>query len=122
MRTVPEDIYKGMKVFDRAHHQIGRVEDFRFSENEDMPGIEPAELDEADRDRPETLMDAIAEAFGRDEIEEPLRSRLLREGYVLLDADGLFARDRYILPEQIDSASGDELVLNVEKDELVWRH
>ena len=52
---------------------------------------------------------------------ETLRERLLREGYIRLDADGLFAADRYILPSQIASAAGDEVTLNVEKDQLIKR-
>ena len=45
--------------------------------------------------------------------------RLLREGYVRIDADGLFAADRYILPEQIATVSADEVVLNVDKRALI---
>jgi hypothetical protein len=60
--------------------------------------------------------------FDPDEIPEELRERMLREGYIRLDADGLFAADRYILPEQIASAGRDELMLNVKKSELVKRH
>ena len=31
------------------------------------------------------------------------------------------ARDRFILPSQIASATGDEVLLNVDKDELIKR-
>lgn len=39
-----------------------------------------------------------------------------------IDAHGIFAADRYVTPEQIDSVSGDGLLLNVTKDELVKKH
>ena len=55
----------------------------------------------------------MAEAFGREDVPEPLRSQLLRDGYVHLDANGLFARDRYILPEQISRLDADGIQLNV---------
>ena len=73
------------------------------------------------RDR-ESLVETVAEAFGAEELPEVLRDRLLHEGYLRLDADGLFAADRYILPSQIAAAAGDEVILNVEKDALIKRH
>jgi hypothetical protein len=108
-----------MKVFDRTQKQIGKVDDFRFSENEDSPDLQPAELDATDRYRDDSLVENIAEAFGADELPEALRDRLLREGYIRLDTAGLFAADRYILPDQIAASTADGLVLNVTKDELI---
>ncbi len=122
MDTLPRDIHIGMTVYDSAHHAIGKVEDFKFSENEDNPDVIPADIDGTDRqDRRETILTAVAEAFGGEEIPEPLRSRLLTEGYIRLDTKGLLAKDRFILPSQIDSAFGDEITLNVDKDQLVKR-
>jgi len=122
MQTLPRDIHKGMRVFDSAHHEIGKVEDFRFSENEDQPWVQPEDLDASDRHPDNSLVNDIAEVFDPDELPEELRERLLREGFVRLDTSGLFAADRYILPGQIASAAGDELMLNVSKDELAKAH
>jgi hypothetical protein len=121
MLTLPQDVHKGMKVFDNSQNEIGKVDDFRFSENQDFPEL-AAEVDPGDRQRSDSLLDNIAEAFGGEEIPEILRDRLLSEGYIRLDTKGLFAADRYILPEQIASAVGDQLVLNVSKDDLLKRH
>jgi hypothetical protein len=66
-------------------------------------------------------MENIAEAFRSDELPEALQDRLLTEGYIRLDTDGLFASDRYILPEQITSTSGDEIMLKVNKSDLMKR-
>ena len=122
MQTLPRDIRKGMKVLERAHNEIGRIEDFRFSENEDFPDTEPADLDATDRHRDESLLEDIADVFAPDDMPQVLRERLLREGYIRLDATGLFAADRYILPEQIASVSGDQVLLNVDKGDLMKRH
>lgn len=122
MQTLPPDIHVGMKVYDSRHKHIGKVDDLKFPENADDPGVEPADIDGSDRRDRESLVESIAEAFRSDGIPEVLRERLLTEGYLRLDADGLFAADRYILPEQIASASSEEIVLNVEKDALIKRH
>ena len=120
MDTLPRDIHVGMDVYDRRHRHIGKVDDLKFPENAEDPDVEPAELDRTE-ERRETILGAVAEAFGKEPIPEPLRSRLLREGYIRIEADGLFAADRFVLPEQIVSASGDEVTLNVDKDELIKR-
>jgi hypothetical protein len=46
---------------------------------------------------------------------------VLRDGYVHLDASGLFASDRYILPEQIARLTADGIQLNVTEDALIKR-
>ncbi|MDB5542432.1 MAG: hypothetical protein JWQ89_4159 [Devosia sp.] len=118
LRSVEE----GMKVFDRNHHHIGKVEFVQFGDDDpDTPEVEasaPSNLG----DRTHSLVDDIAEAFQPDDLPQELRERLLQQGFVRIDADGLFAADRYVTPEQIDAVTGDGLVLNVTKDELITRH
>jgi hypothetical protein len=122
MQTLPENLHKGMTVYDSMHKKIGKVDDFKYSENETDPDVIPADLDGTDkRNGRESILESIAEAFGKEEIPEPLRSRLLNEGYIRLDTAGLMAKDRFILPDQIASAAGDEVVLNVAKDDLIKR-
>ncbi|MBN9307051.1 MAG: hypothetical protein BGO82_06955 [Devosia sp. 67-54] len=122
MQTLPSDIRTGMTVYDSRHHAIGKVDDFKFSENELEPDVQPADIDGTDRrDARETILASIAEAFGREELPETLRDRLLTEGYIRLDTKGLLARDRFILPDQIASVGGDEIMLNVSKDDLIKR-
>ena len=112
-------VEEGMKVFDREHHEIGKVEYVRFGDDDpDTPEVEAGGLSDT-RDRDGTLVDNIVRAFSTDELPEELRQRLLHQGYVRLDANGLFAADRYITPEQIDSISGEGLMLNVTRDELI---
>lgn len=121
MERLPEQVRVGMKVYDSEGHHIGKVDDLKFPENAIAPEVEVAEVDEIIDDRDETIIDAVAEAFGREEIPEPLRSQLLRDGYVHLDASGLFAADRYILPEQISGLTDDGIKLNVTRDALIKR-
>ena len=122
MQTLPENLHVGMKVFDSRHTEIGKIDDLKFSENEDDPEVTPAEIDGTDRrDRRDTILQSIAEAFGKEELPEVLRDRLLTEGYIRLDTKGLMAKDRFILPDQIASATGNEVMLNVDKDALIKR-
>jgi len=122
MKTLPRDIHIGMTVYDSGHKPIGTVEDFKFSENEEAPAVQPADIDANDRPiRRDGVLDSIADAFADKEIPEPLRSRLLLEGYIRLDTKGILAKHRYVLPSQIASSSGDEIRLNVTKDELIKR-
>ena len=120
MERLPEQIEIGMKVFDSERREIGKVDGLKYPENTMSPEVEPATVGIADREDA-TLVDAVAAAFGREDVPEPLRSQLLRDGYVHLDANGLFASDRYILPEQISRLDADGLQLNVTRDALIKR-
>ena len=122
MNTLPTDIQIGMKVYDSLHKHIGKVDDFRAPENATDPEVEVADIDATDKPGHESIVDVVAKAFDDDPIPKVLRDRLLTEGYVRLDVDGLFAADRYILPEQIASTTADGIVLNVEKDKLIKKH
>ncbi|HWA19658.1 MAG TPA: hypothetical protein VG757_11755 [Devosia sp.] len=122
MQDLPYNIEVGMKVFDSHHHAIGKVAEFKFPENAIDPDIEPADIDGTDKYRDDSLVDEIAKAFGREELPEVLRDRLLREGYIRIDTSGIFSADRLALPSQIASAGADELMLNVDKDELIKRN
>jgi len=112
-------VEEGMKVFDRERHEIGKVEYVKFGDDDpDTPEVEAAAPNTLDARNP-TLVDVIADAFGDDDLPEEIRDRLLQQGFVRIDANGIFAADRYVTPEQIDSVSGEGLMLNVSKDELV---
>lgn len=115
------DVEQGMRVFDRERHEIGKVEWVQFGD--DSPETPEVEANgPADQRDDDTLLDVIARSFRTDDLPEEVRARLLHQGFVRIDADGLFAADRYVMPEQIDSVSGDRLMLNVTRDELMKRH
>ena len=123
MHGIPRDIHEGMKVYDRTNAEIGTVEMVKFSdEDPTTPEVETAGVNPIEEERDDNLVESIARVFRSDELPEELRERLLREGFVLIDADGLFEADRYVLPDQIASVSGDRLVLKASKAELLKRH
>ncbi|WP_423065781.1 hypothetical protein [Devosia sp. CN2-171] len=112
----------GMKVFDRERHEIGKVDYVQFGDDDpETPEVEASRNSDLGQ-RNDSLMANIAKAFTADELPEEIRERLLHQGFVRIDSSGLFAADRYIMPDQIDSVSGDGLMLNVSQDELVKRH
>ncbi len=116
-------VEEGMKVFDRERHEIGKVEYVKFGDDDpETPEVEAAAPNTLD-DRRRTIVDDIALAFGGDDqLPEAVRERLLQQGFVRIDANGIFAADRYVTPEQIASVSGEGVMLNVTKDELVKKH
>jgi hypothetical protein len=116
------DVHEGMKVYDAARHEIGRVDWVQFgADDPDTAEIETGAEENLGRtDR--TLADLIADAFRADELPEAVRARLLQQGFLRLDADGIFSADRYILPEQIGSVAGDAVTLTVEKSDLMKKH
>lgn len=121
MHAIPDTIYEGMKVYDSAMKAIGTVETFRISD--DAPGavdIEAAGVSPVLEEKRETLAGILADVFRSDDgLPREMQEKALREGFVRLDADGLFASDRYIFPEHIDWMDGDSLVLSVRREDLL---
>src|ERR1044071_335710 len=100
-------VHEGMKVYDNAQKEVGKVDYVQFSdENPRSPVAKTADVSPTvrDDDRDNVFKD-IARVFAGDEVPEALRTRLLREGFIRVDAKGLFKADRYILPSQIQSVS-----------------
>lgn len=124
MHTAPSlrHVEEGMKVYDRERHEIGTVDYVRFGEDDpSTPDIEAASLS-AEPETEHSLLDDVARAFVGDELPDEIRQRLLQQGFVRLDAAGLFSADRYIAADQIASVSEEGLTLNVSKDELIKKH
>lgn len=121
MNAIPDTVSEGMKVVDSSMSDIGKVETFRMTDEApadsevDAAGVSPALED--DRNDMATL---LADIFHPDDaLPRELQEKALREGFIRLDADGLFASDRYIFPEHIDRVEGDRIILNVRKDDLL---
>ena len=51
-------------------------------------------------------------------LPEPLRSRLVREGYIKVDGPNLLDTDRYVPSEYVRDVSEDRVRLSVPKDRL----
>ena len=121
MEAIPSTIHEGMKVCDVAMDDIGTVEAFRIGdEDPSRPGPESAGISPVVERGRNTLASVLANAFTPgDGLPEEMQEKALREGFVRLDVDGLFAADRYIFPEHIDRVEGDRLVLTVHKQDLL---
>lgn len=121
MHAIPETLREGMSVVDSAMHEIGTVETFRVTDEvPGQPDVDAAGVSPVFEEERETLAGILADVFRPDEqLPREMQEKALREGFVRLDADGLFAADRYIFPEQIDRVEGDRLVLAVRKEDLL---
>lgn len=119
--TVFELIREGMQVEDAQGKRIGTVRRVYFGADAgstDRYGTAATAPEPSMRDK--TIIDEAAEAiFGGDDLPETFRNRLINNGFIQLDADGLFASDRYVLKDQIASVTGDTVHLNSSKDELI---
>ena len=71
--------------------------------------------------RGESILDVVAEALDDADMPQVLRARLEHEGFIRIDSDGLFSRDRYVLPEQIASVGNGRVTLKVNKADLIKR-
>jgi hypothetical protein len=117
---VLEKISEGMKVVDSKNHEIGKVEWVKLVDEDETGQPLAADVEHPDRDK--SLIDTVADAFRGDELPDEIQQRLLHDGFIRMDADGLFAADRYVLPDQIAGVTTDSVVLKVTKDELVKKH
>ncbi len=119
-------IREGMDVYDNEGDRIGQVDFVYFGAATDVQqnlGTGPAAPAAADdvQMRDDSLIDAFAEVFDPGEVPEELREKLMQSGYIRLDAEGLFAADRFITPEQIASVREKDVQLNVTRDQLIKR-
>ncbi len=135
-RKVLARIHDGMKVYDRDGKEIGKVDEVYLGEesawatehgegpatarNQGPPMQGVALARNPNESSPPFAGDIFAHLQSED-IPNVLRNRLTREGYIRMEAKGLFASDRYILPDQIANVSDDRVNLKTTRDELVKR-
>jgi hypothetical protein len=117
-------IYEGMTVYDRTGDKIGTVEHVYLgavSEEADKSGGGPETASSPGRSESSLIGDFAKAIFPTDQVPELLRQRLLRHGFIRIDSTGLFAADRYVMPDQIADVSEDRVTLRVTRDELIKR-
>ena len=111
-----EQVREGMRVIDSAGEEIGTVEFVRMGDP-DAVTIEGAGEDSGGPG----LLGGVAAVFGfNDEPDLPgtLRRRLLHLGFVKVDGQELFGKDRYVRADRIDEVSGDTVRLSVRKGQM----
>ena len=123
-------IREGMEVYDGEDKKVGRVDQVYFGEvgqESSRRGLGPQGL--SDPGAAGEARSPVDFAFGGTtspsgefgEMDEVVRNRLLREGFVRVDSAGLFSSDVYVLPDQIESVSEDAVHLRVYRDDLINR-
>lgn len=108
-------VTEGMTVVDVDGETVGTVEAVRMGDAGAVTaagqGREDAGLDDP--------MSLLAKAFGTGSpLDEHTQERLLRIGYLRIDAKGVFARDRYVEAGEIADVVDGEVRLSVPKDGL----
>jgi hypothetical protein len=124
--SILAQIHEGMDIYDVRDEHIGSVDFVHFgaaSETQQELGVGPASPAPADnpRMRDDTIIDNIAEAFHPNEVPQQLQEKLLLSGYIRMNADGIFASDRFIVPDQIVRVADDNVYLSVNRDQLAKR-
>jgi hypothetical protein len=121
--NVLRSVHEGMKVIDASRKEIGRVDWVQYGNDDPATAdVEASSTEGMEDPMDNTLVDNIVDAFRVDDLPEEMRQRLLMQGFVRIDSEGIFAADRYVLPDQIAGVADDELMLNVEKSALTKRH
>lgn len=121
---VLSQVRNGMDVYDRENEKIGTVDEVHFgatTETQREHGTGPVTTTPADEPGGDSLIGAIAESIFPSDVPQELEEKLMRTGYIRIDSAGLFASDRYIMPDQIATFVDDKVYLNVTRDELIKR-
>jgi hypothetical protein len=117
-RTEPlELVTQGMVVIDRDRARVGTVEYVQMGD--------PEAVTTRGQDYQATglIGDAVRSVFGAEpDVPEPLRSQLLRHGFIKVDGPGLIDSDRYVRGDQVASVGGDTVTLSVTRDQLIEEH
>ncbi len=111
-----ERVREGMEVVDAQGQRIGTVEAVNMGD----PQAATTQGNEVQTTP--GLVGATARAFSGDlpepEVPEPLRSRLIRIGYIKVDGPNLFDTDRYVRADQIVDVAGNRVVVGELKSKL----
>jgi len=103
-----------MRVIDSAGQEIGNVSLVRMGDPEAVTLEGEASGDQG-------ILGGVANAFGfSDEPDLPptLQARLMRFGFIKIDGEGLFSKDRYVRSDKIAGVSADTVRLSVPKDRV----
>ncbi|MBV9579555.1 MAG: hypothetical protein JO057_13285 [Chloroflexi bacterium] len=109
-------VQRGMHVLDAAGEDVGRVDLVQMGD----PEADTTAGNESISAHPFDVV-AVALSGGESEepnVPEPLRSRLVREGYLKLEGGGLLEADRYVPAGSIRGVSEDRVVLSVPREAL----
>ncbi len=112
-----ERVQEGMTVVDLGNEKVGKVEYVQFGD----PQAATTEGNDLVRPAGGILGEAALGVLGDErepDVDEPLRSQLLRYGFIKVDGPGLTGTDRYVRSDLVGNVSEDTVTLKVSKDEL----
>jgi hypothetical protein len=117
------NLREGMSVYDAKGDKVGTIRQLYFGASGELANEEgegSATAPNVATGLQDNLVADIARAFvDEDKLPEPVRDRLLHDGFLRIDATGIFTSDRFVTPDQVSSISGDKVNLNVLKDALI---
>ena len=114
--TSLSNIREGMDVYDVNNNHIGTVERVHFGESaEGVQTATPSNLGTQGN----TLVEDFWQAFTTDSVPETVRARLMQRGFIRIDADGIFASDRYVTLDNVANVEQDRVSLSVARDQLI---
>jgi hypothetical protein len=119
--SVLAHVREGMRVYDRDHGDIGRVDRVILPLSSDA-GYEWGDGSVTVRDPTpprDILLQEAAQVFEPDNLSEDLREHLLRRGFMRLSAPGIHAADRYVMPEKVDHIHRNRVILTVPRRDLI---
>ena len=118
-----ERVHEGMRVFDSAGEDLGKVELVRMGDPEALTtqGQEHSMMTDRAAD-----VSRRVELLGDDDDDEPevapaIRRTLLRVGFIKVESGGFLGigeKERYIRADQIASVEGDRVTLSVTANQL----
>jgi len=120
-------ITEGMNVYDSDGDRIGKVRSVRMGGNDPVDAGRQANEARGNNSDPNaggyvtTLINGVEETFASDgnDLPEEERQNLLNKGYIQIDSSGFFAADRFATADQIARVDGNDVYLNVDRDDLV---
>lgn len=121
-RRVLSQIHKGMPIEDVDGVKIGSVEEvFLGNLGDDLIESKGATADTPglDLNGPDNWVEGLASSLIDKELPEELAERLAHEGYILMDAAGIFTANRFVLPEQIAGVYDGTVRLRSKRDGLI---
>ena len=107
-------VHEGMNVIDASGDKIGTVEMIKMGD----PQAATIDSDVPTGNWPGPGYRRFFSWDAEPDLPEPIAARLMRTGFIKIDAKGLFARDRYVSADRIASVSNDTVRLTVNKDDL----
>lgn len=113
-------IKEGMTIVDNMGEKVGTVDKIQYSdENPDHPGPETATAKNSNLSGRDSWVDDLAHVFSTEkDIPHELKARFLHEGYIRIDASGIFSGERYVTLNQVKDVTKEQVVLNIVKDEV----